>query len=220
MIVTDLIYRIWNVEDKKQVKIITDALPKSNDFANSRTLADVAWKPDNTSKVLAIAQKTSVIFFQNKDKSHVEWTKIKELKPKKVVIKSDEYINVISFSKYDQGLHLAAGTTKGAIFVWQVITGSTVLETKSTSELEYPICSIDYCPKDTTEAAFIDCNGYWGIVENIPTQNGPNIEKKERNATVAKKPLPSSRDDSERELNEDELAAALFEGKLLPLCFA
>ena len=204
------------MEENKQIKVITDVLPKSNDFANSPTLAEVAWKPeDSASKVLAIAQKSSVIFLQNKGNGHVEWTKIKQLNPQKIVIRPDEYISVIAFSKYDHGLHLAAATTKGVIMVWQVASCSTILETKSTSELEYPICSIDYCPKDSTEAAFIDSNGYWGIVENIPTQtrlNKPTTEKG-KHSVQDQKLQPSSRVESERELNEDELAAALFEGK-------
>ena len=68
---------------------------------------------------------------------------------------------------------------------------------------------------DCTEAAFIDSNGYWGIVENIPTQTSLNKQSTEKgkHSVQDQKLQPSSRVESERELNEDELAAALFEGK-------
>ena len=128
------------------------------------------------------------------------------MKPQKTVLQKDEYISVVSFSKHDNGSYLAAATTKGNIFVWQLSSGKVILETKSTAEREYGICSIDYSSIDSTEAAFIDCYGYWGIIENIPIKDSSN------SALTVREKKPVSKEENENELNEDELAAALFEG--------
>ena len=97
-----------------------------------------------------------------------EWPKVKELKTDKVLIKEDEYISVVCFSVADNGSYVAGGTTKGNIFIWHVNTGDLILETKSTSEHEYSITAIDWSPKSGCELAFIDCNGYWGVLDGIP----------------------------------------------------
>ena len=92
------------------------------------------------------------------------------------------------------------------------MTLDIILETKSTPELEYPICSIDWSPKNESEAAFIDYNGYWGIIENIPLRN----KNKKPPATSPNKinMNPSLKHETPQvELNEDELSAALFEGE-------
>ena len=158
-------------------------------------------------KTLAISLKTCVSIYQNKEGTSLEWVKTKDLKPQKTVLQTDEYISVVSFSKQDNGSYLAAGTTKGNIFVWQLSSGKVILETKSTSEREYGICSIDYPSMDSTEAAFIDCNGYWGIIESIPIKDQSSSAAK----TVTDK-KPVSKEENENELDEEELAAALFEG--------
>ena len=208
--------RIWSIGEKKQIKIMQDILPKSNDFSNSTTIASVAWKPeDNATKVLAVAHKTNVTLFQSKG-SDSEWTNIKELKSRKVVLKADEYYSVVNFSKSENGSYLAAATTKGNIFVWHVTTGNIILETRSTSEHEYPICSIDFCPNNDSEAAFIDSNGYWGVVQDIPIQERGR-EGLEKQKQLAQKKIPPKKPEPERELNEDELAAALFEGEIYNL---
>ena len=174
-------------------------------------MAEVSWKPGIESiQTLAIAHKTSVSIFQNKGESSLEWMKIRDLKPQKTVLQSNEYINVVSFSKLDNGSYVAGGTTKGNIFVWQLTTGNVILESKSTSEHEYGICSIDFSPIDSTEAAFIDCNGYWGIIENIPSKGSANNQPK----TTKEKGPVSSKVLNDNELDADELAAALFEGKI------
>ena len=192
-----------------------DVFPKSNDFANSSTLAGVLWKPDNeTTKVLAIAYKESVVLVQNIENNCSEWKQIKELKTGKLIIRQDEYISVISFSKSDKGSYLVAGTTKGNLIVWHVQTGSVILETKSTSEHEYPICSIDWSPKIESEVAFINSHGYWGTIENIPLRSkGKGTSVTLHNKVVDKKSSSSDKEGPQTELNEDELAAALFEGK-------
>ena len=155
-----------------------------------------------------------MVLLQNTGNNCSEWNQIKELKTGKFKIRGDEYISVISFSKSDKGSYLVAGTTKGYLLVWHVQTGSIILETKSTSEHEYPICSIDWSPKNECEVAFIDSNGYWGIIENIPIRNKSKetplvLHKK----IVEKKPASSCKEEPQKELNEDELAAALFEGR-------
>ena len=124
------------------------------------------------------------------------------------MLQPDEYFNVVSFSKSDYGAYVVAGTTKGKICIWQFSSGSIVVETKSTSGHEYGICSIDFCPVDTSEAAFIDSNGYWGVIENIPS----GTPTANQSAIIKEKRQPVSRTENENELNEDELAAALFEG--------
>ena len=189
--------------------MISDAFPKSNDFSNSVTLAEVAWKPcKDLTYTLAICFKTSVSIFGKKEGASQQWTKTKDFKPKKEVLQHDEYFNVVSFSKRDNGAYLVAGTTKGKIYIWQFSSGNLIVETKSTSENEYGICSIDFSPVDTSEAAFIDTNGYWGVIENIPSRT-PTANQ---SATIKEKRPPISKTENEDELNEDELAAALFEG--------
>ena len=135
LLIFDIIYRIWSLEEKKQVNILPNVLPKSNDFVNSATLAGVAWQNDNKEgkTVLAVAYKSTVALIQNLGNSS-EWPKVKELKTDKVLIKEDEYISVVCFSVADNGSYVAGGTTKGNIFIWHVNTGDLILETKSTSD--------------------------------------------------------------------------------------
>ena len=205
--------KIWSVQEKKQIKSFQDIVPKSNDFSNSSSLAGVAWKPgkENTD-ILAVAYKNNVTIVQNKGGSISEWVKIKELKPKTTTLKMNEYISVLAFSKSENGSYLVAGTTKGNIFVWHTTSGDVILETKSTSDHEYPICSIDYCPMDNSQVSFINSNGYWGTVKDIPVlEKSKHTTKKEAKSKVEKSVKPSSKVRNEDELNEDELAAALFE---------
>ena len=195
--------------------MISGAFPKSNDFSNSVTLAEVAWKPCNDfTHTLAISFKTTVTIFNKKEGASQQWTKTKDLKAKKEVLLHDEYFNVVSFSKSDDGAYLVAGTTKGKVFIWQVSSGNLIVETKSTSEREYGICSIDFSPVDSSEAAFIDTNGYWGIIENIPSI----AQTANQSAAIKEKRPPISKSENEDELNEEELAAALFEG-IFRICF-
>merc|ERR1719242_2559878 len=65
---------------------------------------------------------------------------------------------------------------------------------------------------DNSQVSFINSNGYWGTVKDIPVlEKSKYTTKKETKSKVEKSVKPSSKVRNEDELNEDELAAALFE---------
>ena len=104
--------------------------------------------------------------------------------------KEDEFTSV-TFSS--DGSNLVGGTKNGKMVFWSYPGGRLVNECKSAKSS--PICGLDWNPKVQDEIAFIKEDGHWGTVTDFLS------EKKEASESVM----------DEKNMNPDELAAALFD---------
>ena len=104
--------------------------------------------------------------------------------------KEDEFTSV-TFSS--DGSNLVGGTKNGKMVFWSYPGGRLVNECKSAKSS--PICGLDWNPKVQDEIAFIKEDGHWGTVTDFLS------EKKEASESVI----------DEKNMNPDELAAALFD---------
>jgi chromosome transmission fidelity protein 4 len=100
--------------------------------------------------------------------------------------------------------HVAAGTTKGTVCVWKLKDRKVVASKKTTRG--YGIASIAWNPAKASEVAFIDNQGYWGLLEKLNCATGGSSDAPKA-TTSQSVHIVEDKD----EFNEEELAAALFD---------
>ena len=177
--------KVWDIEEKKSVFEWNHCHPTSNDVSKSPTLAGVKLSPNGGDK-LAVARQSSVKIYNRGP----TWLQVCDLKAQ---VDEKEFVSVIAFSP--NGAHVVGGTTNGDLIVWHVATGQ--IAKKHASGSKFAICSVDWNPQNPSEIAFIDANGHWDVFSVESSASKPDPKAAE----------PANDD----QLNEDELAAALFE---------
>ncbi len=185
---------LWKLEPEAASKLATFALLKStSDAATAPSPAKVAWQ--NKGSLFSVPTQKAVKLYdgeKGEDRGVLTASDLAD----------DEHMAATTWSP--DGRHLASGTTKGRIIVWNVEDKKAVAE-KTTSR-GYGINSIAWNPQKGSEMAFIDNQGYWGLLENLPVSaRAPSKPAATGNASAVH--IVDDKD----EFNEEELAAALFE---------
>uniref|UniRef100_T1H2D8 WD repeat-containing protein 55 homolog n=1 Tax=Megaselia scalaris TaxID=36166 RepID=T1H2D8_MEGSC len=128
--------KIWNIDDKKEVKTITESLPKCNSF-----------------EILAYtdSKKISVLNVDN-------WKEETSFS----VEKEDAKLTCCSISM--DGQFVAAGSETGHVYVWNLDKKSMHKANVQDHEELHLITSIAWNPKDATEFAYCDASGQLGTV--------------------------------------------------------
>ena len=184
---------VWKVGEETDAKVMTfpGLLSKSSDSTTAPSPAKVSWQPQGMFFAVPVSKGVKIF-------SRGTWELETELNCDD--LGSEELVGVTAWSP--DGIFVAAGTTKGQILIWNANTKKIALS-KVTSR-GYGICAIVWDCKKTGELAFIDNQGYWGVLEKFaPAEGKPGTEK----APAAAVHIVDDKD----EFNEEELASMLFD---------
>ncbi len=180
--------RVWRVSDGAQVHAVKDLLPKAADASAAKSRATVQWSPDSGS--FAVAAPDRVAVYKRED-----WSNAASLCPPDL---EKDFLTTLTWS--GDGSHLAAATNKGCLYVWNVKDGKLALQEKTGRG--YGVTGLAWNPKRMSEISFIDDYGWWGTFKDVMAVSGSKSEVKAEGKTEKK---------AQEEMDEDELAAALFE---------
>jgi chromosome transmission fidelity protein 4 len=181
--------RVWNLQSEGQLCQLDIELPKTPDVSTSNTRCPVAWAPPN-GRNLAVASHTKVKIFERDT-----WKTALEIKP---LLEKEELISALTWSS--DGQRLAVATTCGRLFLYrQDATALAVWKT----DRGYAIVGLSWHPAQDT-LALVDNRGYWKVLDSL---GGKGTSVNNTSGTAEGKSA-SKNDDV---MNEDELAAALFD---------
>ncbi len=186
--------RVWSVKDHGVVKTFERVIPKKNDIPAKETYGKVAWSP--SSKFFALGLTDGIQIYERG--TWIERQKLK-IPPE---ISDNSKISSLCWSP--DGQHVVGGSSEGQLIFWDLACNSTegVIK-KQKSERSYALTDVAWNPSDD-EVAFVDDHGYWGVAK-ITSKQKDLAEA----VTTTEKPDILKKDDDQ--LNEEELAAALFE---------
>ena len=185
---------VWKVgeETNARVKTLPGLLSKSSDSTTALSPAKVSWQPQGMFFAVPVSKGVKIF-------SRGTWDLEAELNCDG--LSPEELVGVTAWSP--DGTYLAAGTTKGQVLIWNASTKK--ISFSKVTPRGYGICAIAWDCTKTGELAFIDNQGYWGVLEKFAPADGKiGTEKKTPTAAVH---IVDDKD----EFNEEELASMLFD---------
>ncbi len=190
--------RVWRVSDGVQVKSIHDLLPKCADVSTAATRGPVAWSP--AASTFAVAAPGSVQVYERDT-----WEVARSLSLPEGAEKGEAF-TALSWS--GGGSHVAAATSRGNVHVWRSSDGKYI--TSVNTGRSYAVTALAWNPRRRSELSFIDDHGWWGVVENL-LEGGEERKEESKTLDVIAKDKMEKKKKPHEEMDEDELARALFE---------
>ncbi|XP_067007806.2 WD repeat and HMG-box DNA-binding protein 1 isoform X2 [Anabrus simplex] len=146
--------RVWSLEDRKTVKM-WNCLPTCNSFFLATCLGRPSWQP-NSGNHLAIPDKQEVyVYARDSWENTVTFSGDRSKTP----------FSLAAFSTCDR--FLAASTTNGDIYVWNVAQKTCISYTEH--DQRRLVCSLAWNPSGIGEIAYCDVSGQLGTIDNIIT---------------------------------------------------
>ena len=193
--------KVWNAKDGSLVKTIDGLFSSSSDVSTSKTTGKIVWHPEG--RFFAVPTQTGVKVFARET-----WEESKQLKPDAALGK-EELFSAVCWSP--DARYVLGATNKGQFVVWRFKDVKVMAEVKTSRG--YGIAGLSWNGAKN-EVAFIDNHGFWGLVENLDFSGSKSVAAApapQSDAQPSKAAEKQQQIVNQEQLDEDELAAALFE---------